>query len=44
MSNFSGKCDLYDHIEIHGLENTLKSKIYVGYDSKEPLNIKEERD
>ena len=44
MSNFSGKCDLYDHIEIHGLDNTLKSKIYVGYDSKEPLNIKEERD
>lgn len=44
MSNFSGKCDLYDHIEIHGLENTLKSKIYVGYDSKEPLKIKEERD
>lgn len=44
MSRFSGKCDLYDHIEICGLENTLKSKIYLGWDSEEPLDIKEERD
>lgn len=44
MSRFSGKCDLYDHIEICGLENTLKSKIYLGWDSDEPLDIKEERD
>lgn len=44
MSMFSGKCDLYDHIEIYGLENTLKSKIYVGWDSDKPLDIKEERD
>ena len=44
MSRFSGKCDLYDHIEICGLENTLKSKIYLGWNSEESLDIKEERD
>lgn len=44
MSRFSGKCDLYDHIKICGLENTLKSSIYLGWDNEEPLDIKEERD
>ena len=38
MSKFSGKCDFYDEIEIFGLENILKSKVYVG-ENKEPLNL-----
>ena len=38
MSKFSGKCDFYDEIEIFGLENILKSKVYIG-DSKEPLSL-----
>lgn len=38
MSKFSGKCDFYDEIEIFGLENILKSKVYIG-NSKEPLKL-----
>ena len=38
MSKFSGKCDFYDEIEIFGLENILKSKVYIG-DNKKPLTL-----
>jgi hypothetical protein len=43
MSRFSGKCDFYDEIEIFGLENILKSKVFVG-PSKEPLKLTSRRD
>ena len=43
MSKFSGKCDFYDHILINGLENILKSKVYVGR-SREPLKLTCEAD
>lgn len=43
MSKFSGKCDFYDHISIAGLENVLKSKVYVGR-SSQPLNLTCEAD
>ena len=42
MSRFSSVSDLKDHIEINGLENTMKSKIYVGdklLDVKEPKDL-----
>lgn len=37
MSKFCDKCDFADHIDIFGLENTLKANIYIG-DSGTPLN------
>ena len=43
MSIYSGKCDLYDQIEIFGEKHILNSKIYIG-NSDKPLefnNIKE---
>lgn len=44
MSQFSGKCDLYDTlIDIYGFENSKNSKIYVG-DSKIPLVINSQKD
>lgn len=43
MSKFSGKCDFYDHISIAGLENVLKSKVYVGR-SSQPLDLTCEAD
>lgn len=43
MSKFSGKCDFYDHISIAGLDNVLKSKVYVGRSSK-PLELTCEAD
>ena len=43
MSMFSGKCDFYDEIAIFGLNQILKSKVYVG-DSKEPLKLNSLRD
>ena len=43
MSKFSGKCDFFDHIEIFGLDNVLKSNIYVGLD-EEPLILKSMKD
>lgn len=30
MSEFSGKCDFADHVEIFGVENVLKSEVFVG--------------
>lgn len=38
MSRFSGKCDFCDYIESVGLENVLKSKVYVGGDAQ-PLAL-----
>jgi hypothetical protein len=38
MSKFSGKCDFYDHISIAGLENVLKSQVYLDRSPK-PLNL-----
>lgn len=38
MSRFSGKCDFCDEIDIFGLDNILKSKVFVG-PSKEPLKL-----
>lgn len=38
MSRFSGKCDFYDIISIHGLEYILESDVYIG-DSDTPLNL-----
>lgn len=38
MSRFSGKCDFYDHIAIHGLDSVLASRVYVGR-STEPLKL-----
>lgn len=38
MSRFSGKCDFYDHITIHGLDSVLESRVYVGR-STEPLEL-----
>ena len=38
MSKFSGKCDFYDVIEMHGLEHILNSDVYIG-DSNIPLNL-----
>lgn len=43
MSRFSGKCDFFDKIEIFGLENILKSKVYIGSE-KEPLVLKNRKD
>ena len=39
MSRFSGKCDFYDEIEIHGLDRILSAKVYVG-DCTKPLKLK----
>ena len=38
MSRFSGKCDFYDNIAIHGLDHILNCKVYVGRSDK-PLNL-----
>lgn len=38
MSKFSGKCDLYDCIEIHGVDHIMNCKIYIK-DSTKPLEI-----
>ena len=43
MSQFSGKCDFYDHIMIHGLDKTLSSRIYIG-ENIVPLRIDSEKD
>lgn len=47
ISKFSGKCDLYDCLDIHQYtEDELKNnvKIYVGYDKEIPLEINAYRD
>lgn len=38
MSRFSGKCDFYDTIEIHGIDHVLNCNVYVG-NSDTPLNL-----
>lgn len=38
MSRFSGKCDFYDNIHIHGLDHILNCRVYVG-NSEEPLKL-----
>lgn len=43
MSKFSGKCDFCDEIDIFGLENILKSKVYVG-SSDVPLVLRDRKD
>lgn len=43
MSMYSGKCDLYDTIEIFGEDYILKSKIYIGFNDK-PLNFNNIKD
>ncbi len=43
MSKFSGKCDFYDSIMIHGLPRILSSDIYIG-DNIIPLRIDTEKD
>lgn len=43
MSMYSGKCDLYDTIEVFGEDYILKSKIYIGSNDK-PLNFNNIRD
>ena len=43
MSKFTGKCDFYDHIEIFGLENVLKSDIYIG-NKEHPIKVESEKD
>lgn len=45
MSKFSGKCDFADHIEIVGLENTLKSTVFIGnIGNEKKLELHEYRD
>ena len=43
MSIYTGKCDFYDHIEICGLDNVLKSEIYLG-DMHHKIEFKNELD
>ena len=43
MSQYSGKFDLYDIIELHGLDNILRSDIYLG-NNIIPLRIESEHD
>lgn len=43
MSKFSGKCDFCDEIDIFGLENILKSKVYIG-SSDIPLVLRNRKD
>lgn len=43
MSKYSGKCDFYDVINIHGLDYILRSKIYIG-NSDNQLDLKEKKD
>lgn len=38
MSRFSGKCDFYDSIEIHGIDHILNCNVYVG-NSDTPLSL-----
>ena len=38
MSEFSGKCDFCDEIEIFGLDRILAGKVYVG-STKTPLKL-----
>lgn len=47
ISRYSGKCDFFSSLEIHGytleeLQNNVK--IYVGYDNPEPLHIEKMED
>ena len=39
MSKFSGKCDFYDEIEIHGLDRILSGQVFLG-DHDYPLSLK----
>lgn len=39
MSRFSGKCDFYDTIKIHGIDHILNCNVYVG-NSDTPLNLR----
>ena len=43
MGLYSGKCDLSDVIEIHGIDNMLKSKIFIK-NNIIPLKIETEKD
>ena len=44
MSNFTGKFDFYDMIEMHGVESVINNyKVYIG-DNKTPLRIESVRD
>lgn len=43
MSKYSGKCDFYDHIEIHGVDTILASDIYIGRNII-PLRFESEKD
>jgi hypothetical protein len=41
MSKYSGKCDFYDVIEIHGIDKILNSRVFVG---DEEVFLKSEKD
>lgn len=43
MSLYSGKCDMADVVEIHGIDNMLKSKIFIESNIV-PLKIETEKD
>lgn len=43
MGKYSGKCDWFDTVELHGMDNILKSKIYLGWNPV-PLRIDSEKE
>ena len=44
ISKFSGKCDLYDTIVIHGINNIISNYKIYGYNQLLPLEVIQEKD